>query len=118
MILSGTIILVNPVAFAKAAIQITVELLFGIFTSFKYVVFMNDKQFILVTCDGISYVSDVFPGGYAYNIEPSFENKTPSIEEKFKFTGSTVILVNFGKFENNKPVLAIYLFINGSFCVL
>jgi hypothetical protein len=71
------------------------------------VVFINDKKFIRVTECGIVYVSPVFPGGYVYNIVLSFENKTPFIDEKCMFAGSTVILVSLGKFENNNPDLKL-----------
>jgi hypothetical protein len=33
----------------------------------------------------------------------SFENNTPSSDEKRGFASSTVIAVKFGRFENNKP---------------
>jgi hypothetical protein len=33
----------------------------------------------------------------------SFENNTPSADEKWGLASSTVIAVKFGRFENNKP---------------
>ena len=92
--------------------------LFGIIASFKYDVFINDKEFIRVTDCGIVYVSAVLPGGYVNNIVPSFENNTPFIEENDVFAGSTVIPCNLGKFENINPVVVRYVFTSMSFVEL
>ena len=95
--MSGIVIRVKPVAFANAANHTVKVSFFGRIGSFKCIVFINDKLFIRVTDVGIVYVSSVFPGGYAYNIVPSFDNNTPSTEENEIFAGSTLIFVNSSK---------------------
>jgi hypothetical protein len=37
----------------------------------------------------------------------SFENNTPSSDEKWGLALSTVISVKFGRFENNKPLASL-----------